>query len=76
MGTRTRHVAIPAVEPYGDRHYGLCGCGWKSPLTDDYKEAAQWCVEHSDPDDLEEHIRNFQITFPHMTREQILGLED
>jgi hypothetical protein len=55
--------------------YASCsGCYWVSEFTEVYREAALMAVEHSDEDAIARSVADMQLTYPHLTREQILGL--
>jgi hypothetical protein len=51
------------------------GCSWESELTEVYREAAVLAVQHSDESAIARSVADMQLTYPHLTREQILGLE-
>jgi hypothetical protein len=58
------------------RFFASCHCGWSSEQhTDSYEEAARWAVDHSDPDLLDLSVADMQMQYPHLSRDQILGLE-
>lgn len=51
------------------------GCHWESELTEVYREAALMAAEHSGESAIARSVADMQLTYPHLTREQILGLE-
>lgn len=68
-------VCSPSEEHQPDIFFALCTCGWESDRTNDYRAAAQSAVDHSDPAALDRTVRDMQMNYPDLTRDQILGLE-
>ena len=70
------HAAFAAIGEGQDDHYAFCNCGWTTEYTKDRKEAVRWAADHSDPEVLERQLEDMRLTWPDLTMDQMLGLEE
>jgi hypothetical protein len=55
--------------------YAFCECGWT--VTPGLDEKQLWAAanQHSDPEAIEQWVRDMQLNYPAYTREQIINME-